>query len=106
MQSYTRFLLLIIFLAHAVHGAEQKRSSSTSENYAAFYDVAVAVNTFGSRLLLEYRKEHTNSSVVFSPVSLTLAFFLLYKGSAGETQKELEKVFEFNVPLYSKTHTF
>ena len=96
MKSYACVLLLGVLLAHTVLGAEQKRPPM-STNYAAYYNVAVAVNGFGSRLLLEYRKEHLNTSVVFSPVSLTLAFFLLYKGSAGETQRELEKVFDFDV---------
>jgi len=69
--------------------------SEVSNPAEPLYEVANAVNSFGAKLLVEYRSLSPNSSVVFSPLSIASAFFYLHRGAGGNTRQELELLFGF-----------
>ena len=58
---------------------------------------AGSVNVFGQQILSEWRPQHVDENLIFSPLSIAMCFFLIYNGARGETKAELENLFEFDV---------
>ena len=58
---------------------------------------ANSVNAFGQKLLSEWRPQHVDENLIFSPLSIAVCFLLVYNGARGETKAELENLFEFDV---------
>eukprot|EP00210_Caulerpa_lentillifera_P002326 g2232.t1 len=68
------------------------------------YDAAKSVNTFGAKLLVEYRNGiKTNGSVVFSPLNLATTFQLLYYGAKGNTKAQINSVLNLANPEVEKS---
>lgn len=59
--------------------------------------IGAAVNSLGFNLLNELRKRQPGTNVVFSPLSISAAFSLLFFGARGTTRTEIESVFGFQV---------
>lgn len=95
---------LLVFLFVLICALAKEKNDMEENVYATqepIYAVAGAVNTFGARLLIQFRETDSDSSVVFSPLSLSAAFFLLYQGAVGSTQEEFETVFGFGVKRFN-----
>lgn len=88
-------VLSVIFLCAVSANRGRGQRTEVPEIPEPFYAVANAVNSFGARVLLEYRVTHANTSIIFSPLSMASAFYYLYKGAGGSTRTELEALFGF-----------
>lgn len=93
-------VLSVIFFCAVCADRQQGARNLFPAIQEPFYEVANAVNTFGAKLLVEYREAHTNASVIFSPLSMASAFYYLYQGAEGETRNELERLFGFGVDAF------
>jgi len=72
--------------------------SSSKRKSEPLHAVAESVNTFGAKLLVEYRKAtDPNGNMVFSPLNLATTFHLLYKGAGGETKTQMNNILNFSV---------
>jgi len=87
--------LCVIFVCAISAPTRAEEENGRTQVPEPLYEVANAVNTFGAKLLVEYRGLHPNTSVVFSPLSIASAFFFLHRGAAGITREELELLFGF-----------
>ncbi|GMH37153.1 hypothetical protein BSKO_05026 [Bryopsis sp. KO-2023] len=61
---------------------------------------AAAVNQLAFELLEEYRQYRPHGNVVFSPITISSAFAMVYAGSRGQTKAELEDVFQFEDEVF------
>ena len=58
---------------------------------------AAAVNQLGFGLLREHRRARPTGNVVFSPITISSTFAMVYAGARGRTKTQLEDVFLFQV---------
>eukprot|EP00210_Caulerpa_lentillifera_P002325 g2231.t1 len=74
-------------------------AESVYDTYPPLHAVANSVNTFGAKLLVEYRdRTSSQDSVVFSPLNLVTTFRLLFLGANGTTRSQLDSVLDFTNP--------
>ncbi|KOY85414.1 hypothetical protein AD998_03930 [bacterium 336/3] len=79
----------LLFNVNLVYGQFYKENNDTS-----FIRIAESNNTFALSLYKNIIKEN-DKNIVFSPLSFSTAFSMLYAGSNKNTEKEIKSVFGF-----------
>ena len=93
--SLTFFFIICTQFSYA-EMATNSSSITTSTSNIEMSELSRPTNEFGLRFLEQLNTNNSNKNVIFSPLSVILAYGMLLEGVTGPTEQQIKKVLQLS----------